>query len=185
MPLDFLWNKGPQWHHSSECDSGWFSLARPMFFRQPLSRHWCFSAKTFVITPPVNDFSQREEKRMNAVSKSVKINSWAVLFTTCGTHVASNWRPICCMWFGHKSTLTTCDTWDNVCHREESVENLNFYLSVSLLLLFFFIILHHSLQYTTLYHNEASLQWCLWNFISEDDGVDGTLVSELGLGLGV
>ena len=46
MPLDSLWNKGPQQHPSSELDSGWSSLARPMLFRRPLSRHRCFSAKS-------------------------------------------------------------------------------------------------------------------------------------------
>ena len=38
MPLDSLWNKGPQQHPSSELDSGWSSLARPMLFRRLLSR---------------------------------------------------------------------------------------------------------------------------------------------------
>ena len=46
MPLDSLWNKGPQQHPSSELDSGWSSLARPMLFRRLLSRHRCFSAKS-------------------------------------------------------------------------------------------------------------------------------------------
>ena len=38
--------KGPQQHPSSELDSGWSSLARPMLFRRPLSRHRCFSVKS-------------------------------------------------------------------------------------------------------------------------------------------
>ena len=46
MPLDSLWNKGPQQHPSSELDSGWSSLARTMLFRRPLSQHRCFSPKS-------------------------------------------------------------------------------------------------------------------------------------------
>ena len=46
MPLGSLWNKGLQQHPSSELDSGWSSLARPMLFRRLLSRHWCFSTKS-------------------------------------------------------------------------------------------------------------------------------------------
>ena len=49
MPLDSLWNKGPQQHLSSELDSGWSSLARPMLFRRLLSRHRCFSTNSALL----------------------------------------------------------------------------------------------------------------------------------------
>ena len=98
MPLDSLWNKGPQQHPSSELDSGWSSLAQPTFSRRLLSRHWCFSAKSAL--------GDRPYPSLVDSSHGLAWWCWMQAFVACGLS-----KPTCAFWsLSQLGFVSSCPT---------------------------------------------------------------------------
>ena len=100
MSLDSYWNKGPQQHPSSELDSGWSSLARPMLFRRPLSRHRCFSTEIFTNFLPMKlQFYLWERAGQEPVAKQILRREWGWIGRTLRKPASSTtlqaltWNP--------------------------------------------------------------------------------------------